>query len=812
MLARSHLIAIYSSIFLLSGSALAYEVLLMRLFSIIHWHHFAYLIIGLALLGYGVSGTLVSLFQDWLNTRFTTIYPLAIMLFAVSSLGSFLLAQSIPFNAEVIFWDPWQWVYLAFLFLFLAIPFFFAATAICLAFMRFQRHTGAIYAADLVGAGTGSLMIIALLFWLAPQQELWIISLIALVAAAIPLSMIENQKIPLLLLFVALIVVLFLGSGLELKMSPYKSLQQTLQITGSRLVYQQSSPMGFIDLVENDSVPFRAASGLSLNTPGEILPQKALFVDGENMTPLNQYDGDREPLVYLDFMTSALPYHLGRIEHALIVGAGGGSDILQAAYHQVPDIQALERNHQVIEIVDQHMADYTGQPYSHLASKTHAKDVRDYLQGNEAKFDLIQMNLQQASASSAAGLHAINESYLYTKEAIKLYRSHLKTGGYLALTRWVTLPPRDIFKLINTLVSSLQEEGIDDIDKRMLIIRGWQTATLILKQGQVTTHEIEQVKEFSQQRSFDLVWYPGINIAETNRFNQLATPIFYQSAKQLLTGNADAFVQGYKFNLEPATDNRPYFHSYFKWDTFTELLALKDRGGMPLMEWAYLVLWATMIIALIASVILILLPLLIFNKKVHDYTTHIGKGSVVYYFMAIGLAFLMIEIAFIQKFMLLLHHPIYAIAISLSAFLVFAGVGSQFTQRLLSWFGTQRLIQLTGFSILTIGLIYLWILPGVFAWSADSPIWGRFFMAILLIAPLAFLMGIPFPLALSTLTRHAPHYIPWAWGINGCASVISASLSTIIAINYGFNMVIMIALMIYLSITWFYPGKQFLRQ
>ena len=228
------------------------------------------------------------------------------------------------------------------------------------------------------------------------------------------------------------------------------------------------------------------------------------------------------------------------------------------------------------------------------------------------------------------------------------------------------------------------------------------------------------------------------------------------------------------------------------------------------MEWAYLVLLAALMIALLSSMVLILVPLLFFKKKVHKYNKTISRTSVVYYFIAIGLAFLMVEIAFIQKFMLLLHHPIYAITVSLSAFLVFAGVGSQFTQKLYTKLGKRRLIQLTGSGILLIGLAYLLILPQVFAWSASYPIWSRFFMAIVLIAPLAFLMGIPFPLALSTLTRHAPHYIPWAWGINGCASVISASLSTIIAINLGFNAVIMIALLIYLSITVMYPGKQLL--
>jgi len=813
MLSRKHYLSIYSSVFLLSGSALAYEVLLMRLFSIIHWHHFAYMVIGLALLGYGVSGTLVSLFQQQLIKRFNLIYPLAILLFALSSLVCFMLAQQIPFNAEVILWDSWQLWYLLLLFLLLAIPFFFAATAICLAFMQYQQNTGQIYAADLVGAGMGSLIMVALLFWLWPQQVLLVISLISLLGAAIMfLSLKETEKTFLgwaLLLTTPLILIL--GTGLELKMSPYKSLQQSLQVSGSRIISQSTSPLGLLSLVQNDSVPFRYAPGLSLNTQGETLPQIALFTDGANMTVLNQYHGQKDQLTYFDFMTSALPYHLTPVKSTLIVGGGGGSDLLQAAYHQVPDISVLELNPQIVELVNQSMGDYTGRPYSHIADAIHIKDVRDHLESNNSQYDLIQMSLVEASNTSSSGLHALNESYLYTKEAIQLYQARLKTNGYLAFTRWITLPPRDTLKLMNTVVNSLRDAGVNDIEKRILLIRGWQTATLVMKKGVFNKQEIDRLKHFTQQRSFDLAWYGDITTQETNRYNRLASPLFYRAAQQMLSEQNGQFVEDYKFNLEPATDDKPFFHFYFKWATFKELFQLREQGGMPLMEWAYLVLVASLVIAVLSSVILIVLPLSVIRQQRNDKDYRVKTSRVVVYFFAIGLAFLMIEIAFIQKFMLFLLHPIYSIALTLSAFLVFAGIGSQSSKRLALQLGTRRLLMLTSLGILALGLLYLFALSSVFSWFAGNALWGRMIISILLIAPLAFLMGVPFPLALASLTAHAPQYIPWAWGINGCASVISASLSTLIAINYGFSMVILIAVLIYLSIPVFYPGRQFLK-
>jgi spermidine synthase len=798
---------VYSSVFLLSASTLSYEVLLIRLFSIIHWHHFAYMIIGLALLGYGVSGTFVSLFQKALLNRFNLFYPLAINLFAISSLACFLLAQQIPFNAEIILWDTNQLWYLVLLFLLLSIPFFFSASAICLAFMQFKNRTGQIYAFDLIGAGAGSLLIIVLLFWLFPQKALLVISVVALAAAGLALLPIQGKGgyFKVLILLFASGFVFSMGYQLELKLSPYKSLSQALQISGSHIIEQRSSPLGLISVVENNSVPFRYAPGLSLNAELEPLPQVALFTDSDNLTVIAKSPKSDQQLSYLDFMTSALPYNLSKIDSALLVGGGGGSDVLQARYHRVKEIDVLELNPQIIELVDKNLGDFSGQLYSQQDIKVHIEDVRDYLKRSERKFQLIQMSLMDASSASASGLHALNESYLYTTQAIQLYLEHLEPGGYLSLTRWISIPPKDTLKLFNTVVSSLRKSGINDVAERIILIRSWQTSTLVIKNGKIDAREIEQLNYFTQQRSFDLAWYHGIEAKQVNRFNRLSSPLFYNAARHILYDTNNQFVNDYKFDLVPANDDRPYFNFYFKWETFKELFQLRDQGAMPLMEWGYLVLIASLIISVVFSVLLILIPLLVFNHQADRKILNIRQREVVYYFFAIGLAFLMIEIAFIQKFILFLHHPTYSVAVTLTAFLVFAGMGSQLTDSLVQKFGKRHLLKFTCLGIFLIGLLYLLILGTVFEFFSSEILWIRVVITIGLIAPLAFLMGIPFPLALSTLADHAQQYIPWAWGINGCASVISASLATIIAINLGFNVVIMSALVIYLSILKFYP-------
>lgn len=797
---------LYASVFLLSACALSYEILLMRLFSIIQWHHFAYMIIGLALLGYGISGSLVSLLQGWLLSHFRVIYIACVLLFGLSSVACFRLAQQVPFNAEEILWDKQQWLYLGSMFLLLSIPFFFAASAICLAFMRFKQSTAQIYAADLIGAGAGSLGIVALLFWLFPQNVLVSLGLIAMFAALLAVPLLRDRRKTLLLVIgLASGALLWLAQSLVLQPSPYKSLQQTLLMRGAELVQQKSSPLGMLSVVENERVPFRHAPGLSLNARTLPLPQKALFTDGEGMTVVTQFPDQLAQLAYLDDMTSALPYHLQAMPSVLIAGGGGGQDVLQALYHQIDDIEVLEVNPQIVELVDQALGDFSGRLYSRPGVHTQIMELRDYLSTRQRQFPLIQLSLMDAFQTSA-GLHALQESYLYTTEAIELYLAHLQSGGYLALTRWISLPPKDSLKLLHTVIQALQKRGIVDASEQLVMIRGWQTITLLVKNGRFSEQELSEVRRFCRQRSFDLVWLPGMSSEEANQYNRFASAVFYDAAQALLSTRAEAFIQHYKFDLRAATDNRPYFHHYFRWRTFQEVFALRDQGGMPLMEWGYLVLWATLLIALLSSVLLILLPLWFFARDEGANPTSIRRRHVVLYFFTIGLAFLMIEIAFMQKFMLFLHHPTYAIATTLTAFLVFAGLGSHYSARLVRKMGSQRLLRWALSGLVLTSLVYLWGFASLFESLAHWQIVYRMVFVVILIAPLAFAMGMPFPLALSSLAEHAPGYIPWAWGINGCASVISAALATILSINVGFNWVILLALLLYLVTVYFFPA------
>ena len=781
----------------------------MRLFSIIQWHHFAYMIISLALLGFGASGTFVSIAQQYLFKRFTTAFLLNIVLFSVSSVGCFLLAQSVPFNPDEILWDKQQPLHLLGIYLLLALPFFFAANAIALTLSYFHNRIARIYAFDLFGAGLGSLGIIVLLFITMPIPALLITGCLGLVAAAVASWELKIQARGWLLsalVMTAAGLILF-GVRSELHLSPYKELSQALRITGTEIVSEHSSPLGLLSVMESKTIPLRHAPGLSLNASGEPPAQVGIFTDGGGMTAITRETGNPEDYTYLDQVTSAAAYHLFKPKHALVLGAGGGSGILQARFHAVPQIDAVELNPQLIKLLREDYGDFTGHLLNAENIQLYEGEARGFITGTKKKYGLIQVALLDSFAASSAGLYALNESYLYTVEALEAMLKKLQPDGYLAITRWIKLPPRDNLKLFVTAVDALKNTGVENPGQQLLFLRSWQTGTLLIKNSAVTQDEISALKKFSNDRSFDLAWYPGIQADEVNRFNRLSKPYFHQAAVATLGDERAAFFERYKFSLQPATDDRPHFFHFFKWSVLPEILSLRDKGGLPLLEGGYLVLVATLIQALIASVVLILLPLF-FTRKIKPSSNPVSKSRVVLYFSAVGLAFLFIEIAFIQKFILFLHHPLYAVAVVLTAFLIFAGLGSGFSWRLVKGGYYRHAIAGSVTGIVVLGLLYMFATEIIFAQFISLPATVKIPVTLLMIAPLAFFMGMPFPLALAKLGEIAPDMIPWAWGVNGCASVVSAVLATLLAIHFGFNMVILLALLLY-GLVWFsFPEKR----
>ena len=794
------------SIALVSAAALAYEILLMKIFSIVQWHHFAYMVISLALLGYGISGTFIALFRDRLLSHFSMAFIANMVLFGISTILSFVLTQQIPFHAQEMFWDPGSILWLLAYFLLLTLPFFFAANTVGLALSYYKRDISRLYAADMIGAGLGSLSILILLFFFYPALILKIISSVGFLAGLLASYALGLKPKKRLLLLLAVFLPFMLPDTFsQINMSPYKNLSQVLQIKDTRIIEERTSLLGVVTVVESPTIPFRYVPGLSINSDTEPPAQLGVFTNGEGMSVITRYPDSLEELRYLDDQTSALPYHLKQPEELLIIGVGGGSDLLQALYHKVENIDAVELNAELVALVRDKYADYAGNIYKRSNVNIHIAEARGYLSGSKKKYDLIQLSMVDSYGASSAGLYALSENYLYTVEAFRQYLRHLTPGGTLAISRWVKLPPRDSLKLFATAMEALEYEGMNAPEMSLVLIRSWQTSTLLVKNGIISEEEIKSLKLFCEERNFDLAYYNGMKKQEANRFNILQEPYFFIGIEGIL--KQKGFFTQYKFDILPTSDQRPYFYHFFKWNTFSEIFSLRGSGGLYLMEWGYLILVASLILALFASVILILLPLISY-RNIKSAPKVFGKTKVLVYFFALGIAFLFLEITFMQRFILYLSHPIYSAAVVLSSFLVFAGLGGAYSKQLSSKRGDIGAVRSAVFFILFLSLFYLFAFDTLFEQLIALPDVIKMAVTIALISPLAFAMGIPFPVGLAYLGKESPSLIPWAWGINGCASVISAILATLIAIDFGFVVVTLLALVFYLLAFIVFPGRK----
>jgi hypothetical protein len=789
----------HPAVAVISAAILAYEVLLVRLFAIVQWHHFAYLAISVALLGFGVSGALLAVFKDRVEHRAATVFTLCATGFSVTAPIAFLLSQSLPFNALEVIWAPSQLLYIGVIYLLLAVPFTAGATCIGLAFLKAIAAPGRVYLWNLLGSGAGALGCVGALFVFPPMACLALVAGIGLAAAAAGEVARGGYRGLIAIAGVAVIGAVAWSAAppawIALDISEFKGLTRALAIRDAKLARQYSGPLALLSVVESPTVPLRYAPGLSLRSPSLPPPQLGIFADGEFVAAIDTWDGRLESLAYLDYSTDALAYHLTRRAEVLVLGAGAGRSVLQAVGHGAARIDAVELNPDMIRLVRDDFADRAGHIYDRLEVRVHAADARRFVTATSRAWDLIQLPLLGGGA--AAGARGLNESYLHTIEAFGLVYRRLRPDGWLSVTGWLDLPPRATLKLVATIRAALAEQGIDDPARHLILIRGMTTVTLMVKRGPVSAGDIAATKAFARSRAFDLIHYPGMGRQEANRRNMLTQPVFFDAVGALLGPGRDEFAARYKFDIAPATDDRPYFHDFFKWATLPELLALGPAGGAVLLDLGELIVAATLVQSVALGLLLVLLPLHArrYRRKPRRMAWRFGA-----YFTALGGAFLFIEIAYIQKLVLFLGHPLYAVSVALTGFLVFAGLGAGASAILERRLGQARFsaIDAAVAGIAVVALFYLVALPPLFDGLSGLSGPLRVAFSLALIAPLAFFMGMPFPLGLARVAQADSDLVPWAWGLNGCASVVSAAAATLLTMHLGSSATVAIAVGLYL--------------
>ena len=779
---------VLAAVAVLSAAALGYEILLTRLFSIVQWHHFAFLVISVALLGFGASGTFLLVLGERVRIRIEPFLALTALGFGLAAPVSFVIAERVPFNVLDAPWSPRSLGWLLVIELVLAVPFFFAATGIGRALMVFRHRLSQVYAADLVGAGVGAAASVGILYLVPAERALDFACGFGAIAGALAVwgSRRNSGYRPLILLCVVVLALAGFGVTGELRISPFKPLPQALRVTGAELVETRYGPLGMVSAVENRKVPFRSAPGLSLMARAPVPEQAALFVDAGGPLAIVRHDASSLPPAYLEDLTSALPYRLVETPRVLVLGAGGGSAVLQALGAGARSVDAVEIQPHVVDLVRGRYRDFSGGVYEHPTVSVRVADPRAFVETPGDEYDLIQII---ALGASTAGLHALSAQRLLTVESVGAVLGRLSANGVAAFTVRSRLPPRDGLRLLTTVLEALEAESILPPGAHLAWIRSWSTTTLVVSRSPLSGAQVDSVRAFAGARAFDLIHVPGITPGEVNRFNVLDRPYFHEAVSQLLGGQRERYVRDYKFDIRPATDDRPYFSSFFKWAHAPEVLALSREGGIGLLDVGYLALPAALVQAVAASAALILLPLFALRGG----RAGARRWPALAGFFCIGLAFLLIEIAFIGRFTVILSHPLHALVVVLAAFLLFAGAGSYLSARR----GAGASITGPIIGIAVIATTYAILSPYLTSALVGATPAMKIAAAFALIAPLATLMGMPFPRALARLNAVDPSLLPWAWGINGCASVIGAVLATLLAIHLGHTVVILVGVVLY---------------
>ncbi len=777
---------LYAAIFLISAVGIAYQLALMRIFSIAQWHHFAYMIISMAMLGFGASGTALALLRRRVAGRESRLLSLAAALLTIALVACHALAQRIPFETFELATQPRQILWLVCLYLVLAIPFLLAASCIALGFYLAPRHVGRLYGVNMIGSGCGALALVGLLYFLDPAR---LPALLAIPAVCAYLMLSATSRRTLLcagglLAFVALSAWGMLpGFRQDVRVSAYKGLSYALQFPDAHLVATRINPLAVVTAVASRQI--RETPGQISNYPmselGELPEQIGLFFDAGGVSPVHRFEGNLDAFRWLDYVTSAVAYRLIEPGEAAVAGAGGGTDILGALVHGVRHVTAIEVNPAIPALLREDLAAFSGNPYGWNTVTPVIADGRAFLQATEKRFDLIQIALLDSFTAAAAGVYALSESYVYTVEALALYLDRLNGRGAVAVTRWLKTPPRDTLKLFATAVEACERAGIAQPERHLVFIRSWNTGTIVVTRAPLTDTHIEAVREFCRARWFDLCYLPGLRREEANRYTVLDTPVYYDFAQAVLFGDRERAYRDAFFHLRPATDDCPYFFRFVKWPSLVSLVREMGAPWTPYVEWGYLTLIATLCQAAVAGAVLVCLPLVTLRRLP-------GTGALRWtalYFTALGLGYMFLELAFIQKFMLFLAYPVYAVAVVLTAFLIFSGIGSLAANRIRA----RRIVALAtvACALTALAAAYQAGLDAVFRACAALPDAAKIALGVALLAPFAFLMGVPFPLGLQWVSDHAPALLPWVWGINGCASVAGACLATTFAVHFGFR-------------------------
>jgi len=799
-------------LFLVSAAAVGFEIALTRYFAIASWSEYGYWVISITMVGFAVSGVVLSLFKELFSRRAAHLLFISPALLMVAAAGGYYFTTIVPFNPlefqnPDLWFDQLQniWKYYAALF-----PFYFlTGLYIGLYFLTYQEEIPKIYAADLAGAGIGALAVLGFMYWIHPFHLL--AAMLPLLAVAglfhLPVTLAHRRPVYLLglvvLLAVSELTVLVFQRA---DFNEYKAIYPPLHVQGNQVVEEFRSPRGYFLVLDNFTERLDTDFSNNFGLLGVNAPPLTygLYNDGNRLTSL-----PKQPVSDPDYVRAALdalPYELRPHSAALLVGTRGGFRLREALYLGARSLVALEPGDRLYALVSRersHPAAAINDPRVRLLDEAPAVA----LAGVNGRYDVIDIAsdfLQQADANKFA----------FTVEAVEDYLRALKPDGIVSIP--VSIRELTVYavKMLETARSALVAIGVANPERNLIVYRSSWNARILVSPRPFTETDIARLRTFAEKRSFDTSYFPGIDPTRVPIWNDLplvslesgtmlsrsdaASDALREEGLRLLGPDHASFMTHHFFNLEPATYDRPFFYSVLHISELGKVL--KRIALIPREELGVLINVAVLVQALVLAVLILGLPLVRYRRD-RPKTEAILKA--ILYFAGLGLGFLFLEIFLIEKASFFLSDRTYAFAVVLAAMLIFSGAGSYYSGNYLKH--PRRGLVVASIVIFTWILAAMVLLDPLLLWLLAAPTAVKLLVLVVITAPLSFALGFPFPLGLYLFRGSRSHFLPWAWSLNGAFSVIATPLANLLALAAGYRIALALALLFYVTVLLTFP-------
>ena len=765
----------YAGLALESAVVLALQVTATRLFSFLIWYHFAFLVIAIAFLGFTAGGLLVGgrvtagqggrwramLSRLGLGSGFAILFAFGVL----SHLPLEPDFQSSPSGLSLF----------AVAVLATLVPFVCLGAYVCLALSAWPEKIGSLYAANLGGSAFGCAAVVLALDQLGVTSAFIGVGLLGFGAGL--LSYRPARRVAWLV--PALIGCVWLGlihkATDELDPLVYvKSAKAFPHLPREQVLARSSDSLSSVEVFKGSSSTLWGLSEKFKGTPPELI---SFAIDGWALTSVFNRAQAEQPNGVLEYLPAGLPYLLKPPGDVLVIGAGGGVDVLSALHHGAKHVTGVEINPIILNAVRTRYADFAGHLYDDPRVEMHHAEGRHFLKRDARKYDVIQLSGVDTFAASQAGAFALHENYLYTVEAMHDYLGALRPSGVLTFTRWLYIPPRQTLRLVAIAEQAFRERGVNNPAEHIAIFAHHAYSVVLIKNEAFTPAEIDGLQREVDAHGFDLVYAP---FKRVNPYPELWGDNQFYRFWDL---GPQRFIDEYPLDVRPTTDDLPFFFEYQRWSSVLawDLIFKNQNAGV--------VLFATL---LVCSVLCLLL-LMAARRRYRGAARQLGLDMHVY-FSVLGLGYILVENVLIQRIILFLGTPAYALTVILFTLLAASGLGSAAAGRspVLRRHAAYALV-----AVVAVLLIYAYALR-----PALDPLLGlalplRVSIVVLLISPLGFLMGMPFPLAIERLSAIDARLVPWAWVINGSASVIGSIVTVMLAMTRGFTSVFWVAAFLY---------------